>query len=305
MLSKVLVIGAQNIDIFAKTTKEYTLKDSNLSKIHLAYGGVGRNIAENLARLEHEVHFITVFGDDDFSKAALSTMKDIGINPSNSLFLKNQSNSVYLGVLDKDNDLFLGLNDMDITNELNESFFETKVDFINSFEVIVIDNNLSLKAITYLLKKYSHKQIIMDAVSAKKVIKLKDNLKYIDTLKVNHIEIEALSTEETVLDKIKDITVKGVKTLLVTSGAKGTIHYSSNKQTNYTPIKVDKIVNATGAGDGFISGYISGVLNKVSINECLKKAGTVAYITLFSNNSTSKSLSNIEVEKVNEKLFRV
>ncbi|MFK5882999.1 MAG: PfkB family carbohydrate kinase, partial [Candidatus Izemoplasma sp.] len=70
MFPKVLVIGAQNIDIFAKTDTEYTLKDSNISKIHLAYGGVGRNIAENLNRLGHQVHFMTVFGDDDFSKSA-------------------------------------------------------------------------------------------------------------------------------------------------------------------------------------------------------------------------------------------
>ena len=43
---KVLVIGAQNIDIFAQSSIEYVVKDSNPSKIHLSFGGVGRNMAE-------------------------------------------------------------------------------------------------------------------------------------------------------------------------------------------------------------------------------------------------------------------
>lgn len=305
MFPKVLVIGAQNIDIFAKTDTVYVIADSNISKIHLAYGGVGRNIAENLKRLNHEVHFMTVFGDDDFSKSALLTLTDIGIDTTHSLFLENRSNSVYLGVLDKDNDLFLGLNDMGITNELNVDFFKTKNNFINSFEVIILDNNLSKEAISYLLKEYQHKQIIIDAVSAKKAVKLKDNLKYINTLKVNHIELAALSNKDTTLNKVKDIIKTGLKTVIVTHGSRDIIYYSEGELTVHSPHVVTNVVNATGAGDGFISGYISALLNKKDVTNRLLKASTVAYITLFSNNSTNKDLSNIEVEKTYEKLSRI
>ena len=142
-MSEVLIMGAQNIDIFAKSKDEYSLHDSNLAKIHIAFGGVGRNIVENVQRLGNNVHFITVFGDDYFSLTAHRSLEEIGVDVSQSLQLKNESNSVYLGVMDKDNDLFIGLNDMEITNNLNKKFFETKKDFINKFEIIVIDNNLN------------------------------------------------------------------------------------------------------------------------------------------------------------------
>ena len=77
---KVLVIGAQNIDIFAQSSIEYVLKDSNPSKIHLSFGGVGRNMAENLKRLGNDVHFLTVFADDFFAKAAKQSLIDMNIN---------------------------------------------------------------------------------------------------------------------------------------------------------------------------------------------------------------------------------
>ena len=132
-MTKVLVIGAQSIDIFANTKEEYHFRDSNTAKIQMAFGGVGRNIAENLCRLGHDVYFISVFGDDHFSQTAQKSLDEMGIHISDSLFMKNQKSSVYLGVLDSDNDLLLGLSDMEIIDQLNTEFLKKKHSFIESF----------------------------------------------------------------------------------------------------------------------------------------------------------------------------
>ena len=71
-MQKVLIIGAQNIDIYAKTEDEYILQDSNLANIHIAFGGVARNIAANIRRMNNAVSFLTIFGDDEFSKSAIN-----------------------------------------------------------------------------------------------------------------------------------------------------------------------------------------------------------------------------------------
>ena len=108
---KVLIIGAQNIDIFVKSSEPYILHDSNLSKVHIAFGGVARNITENIRRLGNECSFLSVFGDDHFSKTAKNSLKEMGVDIAESLFLKNASNSVYLGVMDQDNGYFEGINE--------------------------------------------------------------------------------------------------------------------------------------------------------------------------------------------------
>ena len=297
-MNEVLVIGAQNIDIFAKSDNDYRLHDSNLAKIHIAFGGVGRNIVENIQRLGNQVHFITVFGDDYFSKTAYRSLEEMGVDVSESLSLVNESNSVYLGVMDKDNDLFIGLNDMDITNNLNIKFFETKKDFISKFEIIVIDNNLNIETLDYLLTTYSKKTIVMDAVSAHKVVKLEKHLKNISVLKLNQIELNEITNESEVINQINELHLKGANSLLITNQDKDVVLSKKDGTEVISPLKINNIVNATGAGDGFLSGYVHGMLTGVNDLEKLKFAVKVAYITLSSDNSTSELLNIEEVNKL-------
>jgi pseudouridine kinase len=62
----VVAIGGSNIDIIGQPYEKLLFKNSNKSKINLSSGGVIRNIAENLSKLNSNCHLITVFGDDDF-----------------------------------------------------------------------------------------------------------------------------------------------------------------------------------------------------------------------------------------------
>ncbi len=55
------LIGGANIDILAKSYSPLKDFDSNPGKVNISFGGVGRNIADNLARLDQKVSLITVF----------------------------------------------------------------------------------------------------------------------------------------------------------------------------------------------------------------------------------------------------
>ena len=299
-MKKVLIIGAQNIDIFATTKSDYILHDSNLAKIHIAFGGVARNIAENIKRMNNKVSFLTVFGDDYFSKSAKNSLDELGIDVSHSLFLNNASNSVYLGVMDKDNDLFLGLNDMDILKEVTSDYLNTRFRYIDSFDILVIDNNLLQTSLEYLLKTFSHKVIVMDAVSTKKVTKISNLLQYIDLLKVNQIELNKLSNKKDLLAQTKELQSLGVSTILVTNQGNDIILAAKDEVIITSPIKLDKIVNASGAGDAFLSGFVHGMIHKLSNQEKLLYAKKLAYLTLLSHNSTNDLLTKEEVKKVNE-----
>ena len=302
---KVLVIGAQNIDIFAQSSIEYVLKDSNPSKIHLSFGGVGRNMAENLKRLGNDVHFLTVFADDFFAKAAKQSLIDMNINILESIDVKDQTNSIYMGIMDKDNDLFLGLNDMDIINELNIDVINSKIEYINTFDYLVIDNNLEETVISHIVNKFEDKIIVMDAVSAKKVNKLNNILSKINYLKLNHIELCELAGEKNIMLSINKLNNKGAKTLLITNQSEEIIVSTKNGLFKYKPLKIDEIINATGAGDAFISGFTHGLINGYSLDQRIDYAISMAHLTLQSNNSTNEHITLKEVEIINEKLHRI
>ncbi len=287
MSNRILVIGAQNIDIFAKTNQPYTLHDSNLASIHMAYGGVGRNIAENIKRLDYDVSFLTVFGDDPFSMQARQSLELLQIDTSHSIIVQNASNSIYLGVLDHEQDLYLGLNDMGITTHLNIDLMMDQLSYIQSFPIMVIDNNLPQMTIDYLVTHY-HGIKVMDAVSAHKVLKLQPILEHIDYLKVNQIELEMLLQHNAVIpDSL---------TLIITNGKDAVTVYGNNN-ISIKPDQVSSIQNASGAGDAFLAGFIHGLQQQVDLSTCIRYANKAAKITLQSDNATSPILNRIEVEQ--------
>lgn len=288
---KTLVIGAQNIDIFAHAKSSLKLHDSNISNIHMAFGGVGCNIATNLALLANDISLITVFGSDSFSLLSRNNLKNLNINIRESLHLKNENSSIYLGIMNNENDLFLGLNDMEIIESLNIEFFKQKTDFINDFDIIVIDNNLNFETLEYLLKTYRHKQIIMDAVSAKKVVKIKDLLKYISLLKVNLMELNTLSEKDTTDLKIDDLLSRGLKEIIVTNSSSKIIFKSNSKHIKTMPIAAKTIINASGAGDAFVSGFIHGIINNKTTEDCMEIGKEIAFQTLQSLNSTNNKIT--------------
>ncbi len=293
---KTIVIGAQNIDIFAHSESDCTMNDSNRAKIYMAFGGVACNIVTNIALLGNKVSLLTVFGDDTFSSLAKLNLQNLNINIHESLEVKNAGNSIYMAVMDKDNDLFIGLNDMAITDHLNVDFFNEKADFISGFDLLVMDTNLNQDALEYLLKTYNEKQIIIDAVSAEKVVKLKGLLKYITLLKVNLNELKALSDKATVDQRIDDVLSRGLKKLLITDSGNEIIYKSGNEHIRTMPFEATAIVNSSGAGDAFLGGFIHGIINKKSITQCLEIAKKTAFLTLQSPNSTNTKITLSDVE---------
>lgn len=284
-MQKILIIGAQNIDLFAHAKTDYVLHDSNPAKMHMTFGGVGCNIASNLAVLGKKVSFLSVFGGDYFSRLARQNLKNLDIAFEESLHIAEASNSVYLGLMDRANDLYLGINDMDIVEALDVAFFSEKEAYIAGFDVLVIDNNLSREALAYLLPKYAHKEIIMDAVSAKKALKLKGLLPSIHLLKLNVMELDALSDKANTSSKLDDLIAQGLQSVILTNSAEEIVYQSGGSRIISKPKPIAKIENATGAGDAFLAGFVYAKSEGLSVDACLEQAKETAYRCLASPNA--------------------
>ena len=113
-MNKIYIIGGANIDIQGISVNDIKLYDSNIGKISYSFGGVARNIAENLSRLNHQVSFISVFAQDEFGKQLLSSCHELNIDTSMSIIDPKAVSSVYLAVLDNNCDMLVGIIDMDI-----------------------------------------------------------------------------------------------------------------------------------------------------------------------------------------------
>ena len=293
--SKITVIGASNIDLIGYPKSKLIYKDANIGTLETKFGGVGRNIAENLARLNFEVEFLSVFGQDDFSKRIIESCDSLGIITKNSLKLKDTNTSIFMAIMDIENDMALAINDMHIYDDIPNSFILNNLQLINKKEFCVLETNMPLYILELVTNELPNMHFALDAVSGKKALKAKTILGKLSILKCNLLEAELLS--EIKVDSSDDheklvqyFISLGVKKVFITLGKDGII-YGDSKGFYQYKIKVLKPLNTIGAGDSFMAGLLYGESKNYDIHQMVKFANACAQITIQHKNTVHPKMS--------------
>ena len=99
-----------------------------------------------------------------------------------------------------------------------------------------------------------------------------DYLQYVDILKVNEFEIESLTGYSDVEKAALQLCDWGVKEVLITLGSYGSVIYKDNTFYNIPAYLPKSIVDATGCGDTYVTGY----LYKRSLGASIEDSGCFA-----------------------------
>lgn len=279
-----LVLGAAVIDIFGFSKEKYQAFNSTPGSIKISYGGVCRNIAENMARVGVNTKFISILGDDENGYNMIEHSKRIGYDMSDSLILKGKSTPTYLAILNEAGEMVSAIADMKSINEMSESFIDSKAEVIEQAEYTFLDSD-NPKIMEYLLKKFQGKtKFVLDPVSSAKAEKISHLVKYFHTVKPNRHETEALVGFEIKnnddLDKAAKILLdQGVKNVFISLDEEG-IYYCNKNECGRIKAKDVLVKNVTGAGDAFVAGLGYGYKNKLSIKEIVKFAIAMSNITI-------------------------
>ena len=133
----VAIIGAVNIDICGTSDAQTLLHDSNPGNVNISFGGVGRNIAENLCHLGFKTEMITTLAEDDFSHRIVEAGEKIGIGFSHSMIIPDAACSTYISINSNDKDMLVAISDMKICERMTVDFIRTQIDFINTCDIAV------------------------------------------------------------------------------------------------------------------------------------------------------------------------
>ena len=142
MLTDITVIGGINIDIEGSPFAELRREDSNPGTVTMAFGGVGRNITENLARMGGKVAMISVIGDDHMGIGAREHLRSLGVDVSLIQSVKGRNSAMYLSILNHDNDMELAICDMDIISHITPDLIEKNRNVLEKYKVIALDGNM-------------------------------------------------------------------------------------------------------------------------------------------------------------------
>lgn len=288
------IIGGANIDIMGKTDTILISHDSNIGKVTRSFGGVGRNIAENIARYGVPTHMVSAVGDDFDGHNLIRYCEEAGMDMSDTLVVKNATTSTYLAVLDHEGDMMVAINDMGVLNSITQEHMDQVFQKISKEDLLVVDTNLDKKMLEWILT-HAPCPIFVDPISCNKAVKLRGLLKYIHTLKPNIFEAETLSglKVETEADLIKMgqfFLDEGVKEVFISLASEGV--FAMNEQEHYhIKAKSVQLVNATGAGDASMGAIcVSEALN-MNLKEKILFSQTASILTLQSPESVCPDLS--------------
>lgn len=107
-----------------------------------------------------------------------------------------------------------------------------------------------------------------------------ETLKYIDILKVNELEMEVLTGLSDVKQAAQQLYDWGIKEVLVTLGSLGSVIYDGKEFYIIPAYKPVEVVDATGCGDTYVTGYLYKRAKGASIAEAGKFAAAMATIKI-------------------------
>lgn len=256
---KTIVFGAALIDIHASSFSDVILNDSNPGTITFSPGGVGRNIAENLALLGEEVALATPYCNDHFGNILRDHALGANIDMRLAYEVKEATTPVYVAIFDPDGSMKTAVSDTQATESLPIDFLTTNHDSIDQCEIIVLAGNYDTETITALCQRYQHKKIVVDPISSTKAKRYASSLATIHTLKCNVLEAAALTQLSDPPSMAEHLISQGVRQVFITLGDQG-VFYSDGVTNGYhTPNTNIPIVNLSGAGDSFTAGVVVGI----------------------------------------------
>jgi len=303
MSKKILGIGNAIVDVFVKVEDSFLLKNklikgsmkliekdefeslkSTIKIEKIEAGGSVANTMAGIAYLEGYPSFIGKINSDEFGKIYKKSLEKIKVNFS--YVEKNEDLSTGASIIfitpDSERTMctYLGISSQLSKKDINE-------DHIKGHEIIFLEGYLWDKGMSEEMFKHvislAKKNNIKIAMSLSDIFcvsrhredffkLLKNDL---NILIGNENEINELMQKNNLLDSINELK-KFNKIIIITRSVDGSLAILNNEITNCESVKVEKVLDLTGAGDLFASGFFKEYLNNSDIKKCLKTGSELA-----------------------------
>ncbi len=256
-----MCIGGATVDRSYRLAAPLTAATSNPAAVSAGFGGVARNVAENLARAGAMVDLVSRVGGDEAGRALLADLDAAGIGRRGVAVAPGEGTAEYVAVLTPGGELALGLAAMAVLDGLTPDALAAQAGLLATADWVFADCNLpaaSLEALAARAFGGAGYRLAVDAVSVAKSARLPVGLGGVDLLFANRDEAAALATRRgssPPADHAAALLRAGAAAVVVTLGAHGAIAASAEGSVP-VPAVPARVVDVTGAGDALVAATI-------------------------------------------------
>uniref|UniRef100_A0AAY4C140 Carbohydrate kinase PfkB domain-containing protein n=1 Tax=Denticeps clupeoides TaxID=299321 RepID=A0AAY4C140_9TELE len=322
-----VVVGGVNVDFIAKAkTEKLLLGQTNCGSVGQSFGGVGRNIADCLSRLDQTPLFISAIGLDAHGENVLTSCKHM--NTSAIARLKEQRTATYCAVITEKGELSLGLGDMDIHQQIKAECVSQYEDQLAAASLVCVDGNVPVSTIDYICfvaEKFAV-PVWFEPTDADKACKpfLSQSWKALTYTSPNLTELCTMNRAlglptpaglRLVLlincaAALSRPLLEHIQCVIVTLGSMGVLVCGEHKApsvnlqpkrpknkgrlcaVHYPAVAVtgDETVNVSGAGDSLAGGMMVGILRGCDTHTCVRMGLLAARLSLSSPHPIAPTL---------------
>ena len=285
--SFVLVVGAAGMDTKGRALAELHPGTSNPGSIRISFGGVARNVAENLARLGERAVLLSVLGTDRPGRRIREQAMEAGVDMSYVAESPNHRSGSYMAVLGPDGQLQVSIDDMAVLSALTPAFVYSRRSLIADASMVVLDANISPPALKTLFReaKKNGVPVSADPTSVSLAERLKPHLTDLFMVTPDIPEAEVLcgrrlrNTRGQGIEAANQLVSLGVDVAIVKLAELG-VCYATADVSGHVPAIKTRVVDRTGAGDALTAGVVFGLLNSFPIDEAVRLGAAAAAPTL-------------------------
>jgi len=295
-MKRILVVGSLNMDFVINADNMPKPGETIFGKdFSLVPGGKGANQAYAIAKLGGKVVMIGGVGTDKYGEMLINNLDSVGVSTEFIKRIPEGDTGKAFIIVDKTGEnsivVIRGANFL-----LDRDWLDKNEHLFNECDAVVLQLEIPLEVVCYAaeLAKKKGKTVILDPAPALQMI-LDTCLKNVDIIKPNETELATLTgmpvdTQANIIIAASELINRGVGTVIVTMGEKGSLLVRKN-YVKYYPAKKVQAVDTTAAGDCFTAS-LALMLDKNNYEEAMCFATKVSALVVTRKGAQS-SIPNL------------
>ena len=291
----IVVIGTVFVDIKGFPDDLYSPTGRNAGRVETVHGGVGRNVAEDIANVELRPTLVSMVDDTAAGDEVLRKLRKHKVN-TDYVVACPDGMGIWLAVFDNTGDLAGSISKRPDMSPLVALLDEKGDEIFADCDSIVVEIDLDkeiIKRVFRYAEKYNKK---VYAVVSNMVIasQRRDFLQSIDCFVCNLQEagilfvedFSAMEPEELSEELYTRIVHANIPSMVVTMGSRGSVYASRDGERGCFPQESVKVRDTTGAGDAFCAGVAVGLTYGKSLPEAVRIGTHLAASVITVSEST-------------------
>ena len=264
----IVVIGAVFVDIKGYPEGGFIPTGRNAGRIEQIHGGVGRNVAEDVAKCELRPTFVSLVDDSGTGQDVVDKLRRHKVN-TDYIRPVRDGMGTWLAVFDTDGDVYASVSKRPDLRPICDILDDHGDEIFRDADSVIMEIDLDkdvVKRVFKLAEKYGKK--VFAVVSNMSIaLERRDFLKRIDCFVCNIQEAGILFAEDyegktsnemqtVIREKVNRAKIPG---MIVTMGAQGAVYANLAGECGFVPARKVTVNDTTGAGDAFAAGAAIGL----------------------------------------------